>query len=265
MSYKLDYWNIPGRGEPIRLMLTIGGFEFTNDFVPLPVPIPNPPNISPPPFDDGTWAKLKSATPWGFLPTLTLPDGTTHGQIRAIVRYLGKAINKEGRPLYPSDPKDALLIDAYMDAVEDIWPIIVGLNGPDSLETAPLYNTLLGKPYLTEFLNERMKKGQGDLAAMFDNLENNIAVGPYILGERPSCADVFVFAAIGWWGTGMFPGIELMVEGRPKLESLIKKVGGWSKIKDYYKRLKDSRKAMPEVGVTDYTDYYKVYHELCEV
>ena len=63
----------------------------------------------------------------------------------------------------------------------------------------------------------------------------------------------------------MFPGIELMVEGRPKLESLIKKVGGWSKIKDYYKRLKDSRKAMPEVGVTDYTDYYKVYHELCEV
>ena len=56
-----------------------------------------------------------------------------------------------------------------------------------------------------------------------------------------------------------------MVEGRPKLESLIKKVGGWPEIKDYYKRLKDSRKSMPEVGVTDYTDYYKVYHELCEV
>ena len=54
-------------------MLTIGGFEFTNDFVPLPVPIPNPPNISPPSFDDGTWAKLKPETPWGFLPTMTLP------------------------------------------------------------------------------------------------------------------------------------------------------------------------------------------------
>ena len=96
MSYKLNYWNVPGRGESIRLMLAIGGFQFENNFIPLPLPIPNPPDLSPAPFDDGTWSKMKGSTPWGSVPTLTLPDGESFGQQRAIVRYLGKLIQREG-------------------------------------------------------------------------------------------------------------------------------------------------------------------------
>ena len=65
MSYKLNYWNVPGRGESIRLMLAIGGFQFENNFIPLPLPIPNPPDLSPAPFDDGTWSEMKGSTPWG--------------------------------------------------------------------------------------------------------------------------------------------------------------------------------------------------------
>ena len=55
-KYILNYWNIPGRGESIRVMLTLGGFEFENNFVPLPLPLENPEGVNPPPFDDGSWA-----------------------------------------------------------------------------------------------------------------------------------------------------------------------------------------------------------------
>ena len=265
MSYKLNYWNVPGRGESIRLMLAIGGFQFENNFIPLPLPIPNPPYLSPAPFDDGTWSKMKGSTPWGSVPTLTLPDGESFGQQRAIVRYLGKLIQREGHPLYPTDAREALLVDSFMDALEDIWPIIVGLNGPDSMETAPLYNTMLGKPYLMDFLNEGMKRGAGNLAFLFDNLEKNLSTGPYVLGDIPSCADVLIFAAFAWWGAGMFPGLDLIVDGRPKLQTLIKNVATWPEVKNYYESLRQSREEMPRVGEIDYKNYYKVYHELCEL
>ena len=57
--YTLSYFNVPGRGESIRVMLAIGGIKFENNFVPLPLPLENPENQNPPPFDDGTWGELK--------------------------------------------------------------------------------------------------------------------------------------------------------------------------------------------------------------
>ena len=177
-SYKLTYWNIPGRGECIRIMLTLGNMDFENDFIPLPFPIPNPKNMTPPPFDDGTWGKLKPGTPWGTLPTLKLPDGRVVGQQRAIVRYLAKNIEHEGFLLYPEEESSALVVDGFMDMVEDIWPILVGLNGTHSMETAPLLSTIFGKPYLTEFITERMEPKKGDLALMFDHLERAFSEGP---------------------------------------------------------------------------------------
>ena len=37
-KYTLTYWNIPGRGESVRLMLALGERRFSNDFTPLPLP-----------------------------------------------------------------------------------------------------------------------------------------------------------------------------------------------------------------------------------
>ena len=53
--YTLSYFNVPGRGESIRVILAIGGIKFENNFIPLPLPLENPENQNPPPFDDGTW------------------------------------------------------------------------------------------------------------------------------------------------------------------------------------------------------------------
>ena len=113
----------------------------------------NPPGLKPVPFDDGTWNNLKPKTPWGTLPTLELPSGKIIGQQRSILRYLGKNIKYRENFLYPDKNEDALLVDSFMDMLEDIWPILIGLNGPESIETAPLYSTMLGLGTLDDFLN----------------------------------------------------------------------------------------------------------------
>ena len=266
ISYTLNYWNIPGRGESIRVLLALGGIKFENNFVPLPLPLENPENQSPPPFDDGTWGELKPQTPWGTLPTLLLPSGEIIGQQRAILRYLGKLISYEGNYLYPEEPEASARVDGFMDMMEDIWPILVGLNGADSLETAPLYSTMLGLGTLDEFLNPRMEKGTGDLSNQFDYLEKAMSdEGPFLLGSNLSCADILLFAAISWWGAAVFRNMYMMLDGRPKLEKSITSVGAIQAISAYYKNLKISRDSMPVVGSTDYSSYYKNYHFLCGI
>ena len=261
-KYILNYWNVPGRGESIRVMLTLGRLGFENNFVPLPLPLENPEGISPPPFDDGSWAKLKPETPWGTLPTLTLPSGETIGQQRSVLRYLGKKVQYEDSYLYPTDPESSAHVDGLMDMLEDIWPILVG--NPAALDSAPLYSTLLGQGTLDEFLNPRMELGSGDLAFQFDRLENAIdEEGPFVLGRTLSCADVLLFAAIPWWGAGVFPGMEKMLATRPKIERVVERVGKIEVISQYYAALKASRESLPIVGSTKYSDYYKNFHSLC--
>ena len=84
-------------------------------------------------FDPSEWAALKPETPYGQLPTLTLPNGKTYAQQRALLRYLGKITNgPTGKKLYPSDPEQALAVDGCLDFLEDLWPILVGQ--PDAME-----------------------------------------------------------------------------------------------------------------------------------
>ena len=37
-KYIFTYWNIPGRGESIRALMALGGLDFEENFVPLPLP-----------------------------------------------------------------------------------------------------------------------------------------------------------------------------------------------------------------------------------
>ena len=59
MVYELTYFHLPGRGEVIRLMLTLGDLQFEDK------------RIS---FKE--WPQKKSGAPWGTVPMLKLPDGT---------------------------------------------------------------------------------------------------------------------------------------------------------------------------------------------
>ncbi|GFH49837.1 hypothetical protein CTEN210_06313 [Chaetoceros tenuissimus] len=96
---KLTYFNIPGRGEAIRLALTLGGISFTDERIQ---------------FSD--WREtIKPTTPYGSLPVLVLSNGSAVAQQRAILRFVGKETS-----LYSSDSFEAAKVDEMMDACEDI-------------------------------------------------------------------------------------------------------------------------------------------------
>ena len=263
-KYIFTYWNIPGRGESIRALMAIGALDFEENFIPLPLPLPNPEDSKHVPFDDGTWAKMKNTTPWGSLPTLTLPDGRTFGQQRAILRYLGKSIQHNGKPLYPENLEDALLVDGFLDVLEDIWPVLADTQDP--IEKAPLLSTMLGMGVQEEFLAEQMDKTSGPLAMKFDHIERAASdTGPYVLGEQLTVADVFLFAAISWWGAGMFASMDPIIVDRPKIKRSIEGVGALENVRQYYTRLKEERQKLPTVGDKHYADYYSNFHALCQV
>lgn len=263
-KYIFTYWNIPGRGESVRALMAIGALDFEENFIPLPLPLPNPEDSELVPFDDGTWAKMKNTTPWGSLPTLTLPDGRTFGQQRAILRYLGKSIQHNGKPLYPENPEDALLVDGFLDVLEDIWPVLADTQDP--IEKAPLLSTMLGMGVQEQFLAEQMDKTSGPLAMKFDHIERAASdAGPYVLGAQLTVADVFLFAAISWWGAGMFASMDPIIADRPKIKRSIEGVGALENVRQYYARLKEERQKLPTVGDKHYADYYSNFHALCQV
>lgn len=81
-SIKLTYFDIAGRGEPVRLALVLSKTPFEDDRIG---------------FAD--WAALKPKTPCGQLPVLTI-DGEQRSQSTAMMRYIG---SKFSETLYPSD------------------------------------------------------------------------------------------------------------------------------------------------------------------
>jgi prostaglandin-H2 D-isomerase / glutathione transferase len=99
-NLKLTYFDAPGRGEPIRVALYIGGVAFEDHRVQFP-----------------EFAALKSqgAFPLGSVPVLTV-DGVAYAQTASILRYAARLGNTD---LYPADPLVALHVDSVLDTFND--------------------------------------------------------------------------------------------------------------------------------------------------
>ena len=190
-------------------MLALGGIPFREDFI-----------------DFAQWPARKAKARWGVVPNLTLPDGSVHGQSRALLRYLGKIVRHDGAPLYPSDPVQALVADEVSDFIEDIW---------GKLLEARAAKACAG-------LLEPGAEG----ATMLDQLESSVQ-GPYVCGSNASIADVYIFAAFAWWASGFFKGATVanLIGARPKLQHLIELVGQFEQVKHRYA----TKKLHPMEGV----------------
>jgi glutathione S-transferase len=82
-EFKLHYFPLHGKGEPIRMMLAHCNTKYDNVIVPL----------------DMNWPKIKPNYPNGQVPMLEFNDGTKIGQSHAIMRYLSTL-----KGYYPQDP-----------------------------------------------------------------------------------------------------------------------------------------------------------------
>jgi len=96
--YKLTYFDFDGgRGEPIRLALSIGNIDFEDYRFPV-----------------SEFSSVAPTTPFRQVPTFEV-DGEVITQTNAILRYVGILSG-----LYPEDPFQALYCDEVMDALNDI-------------------------------------------------------------------------------------------------------------------------------------------------
>jgi Glutathione S-transferase, N-terminal domain len=101
---KLFYFDIPGKGEAIRLACAFAGVPLEDVRIPMD--------------DRKLFEQMKAEGKLTFnqLPALQIEDGTLLTQSAAIMRYIGKVGG-----LYPSDPVAAALVDAVLDAEVDLF------------------------------------------------------------------------------------------------------------------------------------------------
>lgn len=99
-TLELTYFDSPGRAEPIRVALSMGGLAFTDRRLKFPE------------FQE---ARTRGELPLGAVPLLTV-DGVTIAQTAAILRYVAKVGD---RSLYPDDAWTALLVDSALDTLND--------------------------------------------------------------------------------------------------------------------------------------------------
>ena len=101
-TVRLQYFNIKGLGEPIRLILSLAGVPFEDYRF----------------ADRDEFLALKPKLKFGQVPCLTV-NGTELFQSAAILRFVATRYDASGT-LYPADPAQACEVDALVDQVKDM-------------------------------------------------------------------------------------------------------------------------------------------------
>jgi len=187
---KLTYFDFPGgRGEPIRIALSIAGIEFEDIRISF-----------------AEFAEKKDQYPLKAVPVMEV-DGVAYTQTNAMLRYAGSLAN-----LYPQDPFQALLCDEVLDIGEDAFHYIgktFGLEGQalkearENLATGPM-TTLL------TLLDKKLED----------------AGGLFFCDGRLTVADLKVSICVKMLGSGMLDHIptDLPQKVAPKLLEYVERI-----------------------------------------
>ncbi|VVC42129.1 Thioredoxin-like fold,Glutathione S-transferase, N-terminal,Glutathione S-transferase, C-terminal- [Cinara cedri] len=193
MAYKLTYFNLTARAEQIRFLLSYLNVDF-EDYR----------------FDREQWPSIKPAMPFGQVPVLEI-DGKIINQSIAISRYLAKKAGLAG-----NDEWESLLIDVAVDNIYEIRQEIMKYHHEKNEE-------IKSKMY-DQLVNEK-------ITFYFDRFEKIVAEnGGYFVNGKLSWPDLY-FASIL---DHLRSVTEInLVDGRPHLERLKRKVLAVPQIKSY--------------------------------
>ncbi len=201
---KLTYFDIhAGRGEPVRLMFSIGGIEFEDH------------RIS---FDE--FRQMKQEYPFTAVPVLEYA-GKKMTQSNAMLRHFGPRCG-----LWPSDPIHAFRSDEVMGALEDVghkFGQTMGLSG-DALKEAReglVANTF--RPYLRTF------------NTILEEVD-----GPFLCGDELTVADLKLFVFARRFPAGIMDHVptDLVATEAPRLAAHCDAVANHEGVKAYYARVK---------------------------
>ncbi|XP_076272492.1 glutathione S-transferase-like isoform X3 [Rhynchophorus ferrugineus] len=139
-SYKLQYFDVPGRAEHIRYIFAYAGVDFDDVRV-----------------SKDQWPELKKKTPFGKLPVLVI-DGKDVPQSNAIARYLARQFGLTGKTEW-----DALQCDVLVDTLGDLQESVTKvMKEPDPIKREELRARVTKEElpfYLSKF--EKIVKDNG--------------------------------------------------------------------------------------------------------
>ena len=189
-NYRLTYFDMDGRAEPIRIAFHAAGIEFEDIRISFP-----------------EFVEARAGYRFNCVPVLEI-DGVTITQSNAMCRYVGKMAG-----LYPEDDLQALYCDEAMGAIEDLLHQMVhtfGLEG-DELKAA------------------REKLADGWIAIILKGLDELLERGgDYLADNRLTVADLKVVGITQWLMSGKLDHIPTDIVERlaPRLVAHAQRVSG---------------------------------------
>lgn len=166
------------------------------------------------------WAALKPTTPWGSLPTLELSDGKQIGQLRSLLRFVGRVA-----ALYPQDPLLACRVDEIMDVIDDAAMAIMKVGEGSEQAAKEAARTEAAGP-------------EGSLGATLGKVDAFIAAngsGGHTVGSSISVADLMIATMLANICSGFFDGVpNSTIERYANIQAVRKTVMSNPKIVAHY-------------------------------
>ena len=216
-GWTLTYFPVPGPpGETQRILLALGGCEWTDERVP------------------GTkWPAVKPTTKYGQMPALKNVDGKSMAQSQAMARYLAKGITVDGSKLYPDDAWLAFQVDEFVDSIDEVRT--KNMNPTFAIKDQKEKETARAVLFATD--------GTGMFFEGLKRVEAQIdSDSGFIVGKHLSLADVWVFATIQAMRSGFIDGIprDGWLDKLPKLKASVAKVAAQPAVQTYLKKHAES-------------------------
>jgi len=162
-TYELEYFDLGGRADTIRLLLYAAGIDFKDTRIPF-----------------AEWPAKKPTTPLGNVPVLKI-DGTDYCQSLALITYAAKIAG-----WYPEDPLDALKCDEVANSISEV------------ISTSPRSKD----PVELKKLREEFQSGFMTKVAQLLEKRIQANGGLYVVGKSPTFADLMVSMMVDLLKTG---------------------------------------------------------------
>lgn len=221
----LKYFDIAGRAEPIRLVLALGEYNFQDIRL-----------------RGEEWGeKEKETCPYRQVPVLYI-DGAPMAQTKAVLRYLGRVTQFQGKFLYPSDPYVAAKVDEQMDSFDDLWILL-----------APTYR--IQNQVQKEQARQRLFE-EGEARFLIDIFEKTLekSTNGFVIAEAGfSVADLMFFAFLSMVRSGFVEGLgPKLLSGYPNIPKHKEMVAAIPEVQKYYKKQNNAGLPYYEVFLPGY-------------
>ena len=186
---KLEYFDIEGVAEPVRIALFLADVPFDNVTIPF-----------------GDWPAKKPTTKYGQVPEMTLPNGQLITESGAMLRLAGEA-DPEGK-LYPSDVLARTKVEMVLGLVGDLkraWtpahyigmrPHLFGYPPSDEWDKEEKDATV--KKLREGFVANELPRYMGYFSELINESGN-----AFLCGEDLTIADIMAFQQISFFTKGI--------------------------------------------------------------